>query len=445
MVSLNSRKINIFGDNIVECERTLELLSRALACEYPNTIGPTGPPTTPRFKLISDDGQRELRITQYPGFGRWPGDPSRSIHSRGGTIRENPDAIVSENIGEQEKPLLAIEYSAALAAGNQAWQRNGRAYSLGIARLPYLYVAELGGYELDKNRNRKAPRYPNAAVPFSFLSHSLYTGSPVLPVFVKSPAIDSAAQLKFADVLAKEELLEYVKATVLGTDPTRAIAILNQRALDFVMRLAEQTKRNDTMQPDQWKRAYEAIVSANSSSLVDFLLGEPLLPWKKRTSIELTDKARQMMDLGAELCQGITSTSLPICLLPTEERSNFASRVADLHPGMDEALVAWIEGRLENLVRPLALCWVLGFKPRGDDARPDRGLPPFLRMLVGSDCDILTIIYGPAPPAHLELLNSDPGDLARKNGLWEAILTASDAVIVESKTAGSDLGILVTE
>ena len=54
----------------------------------------------------------------------------------GGVIREAPDAIISEVKFGKEHPLLAIEYSGALAAGNQAWQRNGRAYSSGLAQDP---------------------------------------------------------------------------------------------------------------------------------------------------------------------------------------------------------------------------------------------------------------------------------------------------------------------
>lgn len=94
----------------------------------------------------------------------------------------------------REVPLLAIEYCAALPAGNQAWQRCGRAYSYGLAGVPFLYVAELGGFELDSLRERKAARLPNPAVPFSYISHSVSRSTPVLPVFISNPGADTASR-----------------------------------------------------------------------------------------------------------------------------------------------------------------------------------------------------------------------------------------------------------
>jgi hypothetical protein len=82
----------------------------------------------------------------------------------------------------------------------------------------------------------------------------------------------------------------------------------------------------------------------------------------------------------------------------------------------------------------LAISWVMGFKPRGDDARPDRGLPPLARMLIGDDCDLMTFVYGPAPRTHWTDLARDPVALAGRNGLWEAVLGVSDAVLVDSST-----------
>lgn len=70
----------------------------------------------------------------------------------------------------------------------QAWQRSGRGYSAGMSKIPYLYVAEIGGFELDTNtRERKAARLPNATVPFSYLTYS-HENSPMLPIYEKISA-----------------------------------------------------------------------------------------------------------------------------------------------------------------------------------------------------------------------------------------------------------------
>ncbi|MEZ4903938.1 MAG: hypothetical protein R2822_20420 [Spirosomataceae bacterium] len=48
---------------------------------------------------------------------------------------------------------------------------------------------------------------------------------------------------------------------------------------------------------------------------------------------------------------------------------------------------------IEKKNKPLIVVWVTGFKPRGDDSRPDRGLVPLARMLFGNDIDILTMFW----------------------------------------------------
>ncbi len=77
----------------------------------------------------------------------------------------------------------------------------------------------------------------------------------------------------------------------------------------------------------------------------------------------------------------------------------------------------------------------MGFKPRGDDARPDRGLVPFARMLTGNKANILTFVYGPAPSKTWKEMEENPKKLGKTNGLWEAIFSASDAVLVDSATS----------
>ena len=76
----------------------------------------------------------------------------------------------------------------------------------------------------------------------------------------------------------------------------------------------------------------------------------------------------------------------------------------------------------------------MGFKPAGDDARPDRGLPPLTRMLIGQDQDLLTVVYGPAKKNMWSMLHNDPITLGRRNGLWESIFAVSNAILVDSAT-----------
>ena len=152
----------IYGDNIVECERMLALLQRSLHSTQCRVVGTAPAPT---FLMETSLGEYEFHC--YPGFCRWEHDIIEAMRQSGGVLRETPDVFITSVEGSTEKPILAIEFCSALPAGNQAWQRSGRAYSTARCGIPYLFVTEIGGYELDANREKKAPRLPNPAVPLA--------------------------------------------------------------------------------------------------------------------------------------------------------------------------------------------------------------------------------------------------------------------------------------
>lgn len=112
--------LHLHGDNIVECERTVTLIRRALADITRGLRGPYGPPVCPSYDLILDGIDPPLALTLYPGFGRWNHDILDLIRRRGGTLREAADVIITGVVNGNETPLLAIEYCGALPAGNQA-------------------------------------------------------------------------------------------------------------------------------------------------------------------------------------------------------------------------------------------------------------------------------------------------------------------------------------
>ena len=323
-----------------------------------------------------------------------------------------------------------MEYSGALAAGNQAWQRNGRAYSFGLAGIPYLYVAELGGYELDTDHVRRAPRSPNPAVPFSYVSYSSSLDTPVLPVFVPNPGIDQDASSYYSSVIGEEELVEFVRTSVLNGDTTRVANSLRKKALTFVQQLASRGRRGRTLTTEQWGAAHQAVMKGGGSALLSYLLREASLGWSKTAYIKsLTDSARELMQVVAKLSVGLTSSSLPMCIIPPESRFSLGEEIERLYPSVDDEFLDWLPNK-----DPLVICWVMGFKPKGEDARPDRGLPPFTRMLIGPDAEMLTVVYGPAREEHWTSFVEDPRRLAIQNGLWESIMATSNAILVDSAT-----------
>ena len=416
---------HIHGDNIVECERTLSLIELALSSR---SEGSAGSPTCPIYKMIVGDPPKLMTFTLYPGFGRWRQDILQLVRKRGGVLREAVDAIVTRVVSGVEDPIVAIEYCGALPAGNQAWQRNGRAYSYGLAGIPYLYVAELGGYELNAQRERKSPRLPNPAVPFSYLSFSLSRDTPVLPIFKPNPGASYESKQEYGDVLVGDELHDLIRAMILYDDISSPFESLREKVIAFVRLRAASAQVGNTMTPEQWTRVYETVESRGS--LVDSLITDAPMRWAKKSYIAgLTESARKLMILTEDLAIGLTSSNLPMCIIPPRNRPRFAATLESLYEKLPRNFVDWVSQE-----EPLAIAWVMGFKPKGDDARPDRGLPPMARMLVGDGLDILSVIYGPAPPDTWSMLLENPSSLAQQNGLWEAIMEVSNGILVDSKT-----------
>ena len=420
--------LNIHGDNIVECERALTLILESFGDSIVDCSLTGNSVACPRFsiKLRNDDAHRT--ITFFPGFGRWEIDVLSAIYDQGGVLREAADVIVTEVKNNKENLLFALEFCGAIPAGNQAWQRSGRAYSYGMAKIPYLYISELGGYELDANRNRKAARLPNPAVPFSYLSFSNERDTPVFPIFITAPNADDLSRKTYENEFTDLELLNFVKSFILNEDASKTFSSLQEKVLSFVKKRANSSRDNNTLSASQWQLAYEKVQSGESIS--NFLIEEVKQNWSKKTkSSKLTNKAKCLLNFGKAKGIGLTSTELPLCLFDINERIEFADLLNSIYPNLSCGFVQWIK---ED--RPLGVCWIMGFKPQGDDARPERGIAPLARMLLGEKHDLLSVVYGPAIVSTWKILENNPRELSNKNGLWEAIFETSDALLIESST-----------
>ena len=176
----------IFGDNILECEQALGVVAEAVGPPGAELQWVSGALYAPLYELRN--AQEVVLTTQlFPGYKRWSYDLQLQLRQRGAPLLEATDAVVVN--AADSNVLLAFEFCGALPAGNNAWQRCGRALACASASVPYLYYAELGGLELDRNRTVKAPRFPNPLVPFAYLSLSQLSNSLAAPVFMISPTI----------------------------------------------------------------------------------------------------------------------------------------------------------------------------------------------------------------------------------------------------------------
>lgn len=419
----------IYGDNIVECNRALNYIFNGLAESIVDISGPEESVTCPKYTVTI--GDRKLVFQLLPGFGdkRWSQNIMTHIQKMGGMLGESVDAIVILKSEDQERPIVAIEFSAALSAGNQAWQRQGRAYSFAKAGIPYFHIIELGGIELDRNRMPTNERMPNPIVPFSFMSATESSGTVCLPVYEPSPSILDETRNKYSSVFGGAEFESFLRAKILDLDTQFLTNSISRKCAKLISILAESRKRKDSLTADMWHKAIEEI--QNGKNLPDFLEENIRIRWKKTTSVKSkTDTAVQFMSLGSSDSFGITSSSVPLSFVPRDRRLLFSRKTNLIYPRLDNNFIDWIADESKHL----AIAWVSGFKPKGEDARPDRGLSPLARMLVGSDCDLMTFVYGPVPRAHWEEMSSNPVKLAQKNGLWGSIMYVSDSVLIDSNT-----------
>ncbi len=137
--------------------------------------------------------------------------------------------------------------------------------------------------------------------------------------------------------------------------------------------------------------------------------------------------------VGGNKVVAIGSKDIPICLVPKGFRPILSRDIGKLYGDrVNSEFLRWVA----NQNRHLACVWIAGFKPKGDDSRPDRGLVPLARMILGAqDLDLLSIVYGPAKKEVWSQLQNDMKRLASINGLWEAIVNLSDGILIDSSTS----------
>ena len=412
---MKNRHLRIHGDNIIECERTLRLLSASLNQE-PKYVSQSST-YMPKYKL------GEFYIELLSGHGRWGVDIAQILANKGGVLREGADSYVTELKENSETILFALEYCSALPAGNNAWQRSGRALSCALAGVPYLYMAEIGGIELDGDRQVKAPRFPNPVVPFSYLMLAKKTKTLCIPVYTAHPSITESLYKKYENVFGINECHLVIKGILYDEQCAQAKELLAQKALNMVKLLANGRRHEDTIRGDLWDKLLTTENSANW-----FQNSLPRLQWTKKTADKVkTTKSfdNLLKEVLSYNCNTVGAKDLPICIIPKSKRNDFENYLSKSYPQLTFNF---------DKDKPLAVVWITGFKPHGDDSRPDRGLSPLAKMLIGDDAQLLAIIYGPAYEKTWDLFIQSPKKLACENGLWQSIMQLCDYVLVDSDT-----------
>ena len=423
---MKERKINIHGDNIVECERIFKLILDGFNIQDYETYFSS-------LACISSDikvNDTLFTFTLYPGFNsgakkHWNQNIFDAMPNS--ILDEKPDVIITEVKDNKEHPLVAIEFCSALQAGNQAWQRSGRAYSTGRSLVPYIYIVDFVKYELDSNRNRKSLRFPNAAVPFSYINYSRNLNNLVVQAFFKSeefhPSFDSKLKNFDTDIFAEKEVTGFITNILLGIDNTEVIENLLEKNLDMTMFLSKSNKSGSFTSSD-WKDIYD---SGNLFEISKKYKDQGHSFKKKIADKSIVGKIGEFNSIVEKYSHLIGSKDLPFGLIPKENRSKFISEILNLYSISNDN----IDEKLLN-DKDLVVCMLKCFKPGGDDNRPDRGALPLIRKLLNNDIEVMTLIYGPILSSNLELLNKDIHSLASQNGLWKSIIALTDFIVLDA-------------
>ncbi len=425
--------LRIHGDNIIECERALLLIAESLSAEY--SLLPS-PPYLPKYEIRN--GQEIIKVDLLAGHNRWGVSIQNIIKEQGASLRELADAIVTRitDGGSKEEIIFAMEFCSALPAGNNAWQRNGRALAYASAHVPYLYFAEIGGAELDGNRVIKSGRFPNPVIPFSYLTAGQATDTICAPIYAPSPSATKETRETFQSVFGIEEGKGLIHALISGTSPEEPYRALIEKSINMVIILSSNRKRVDTVAPSQWHEFLEFKTSGERLAWLEGLG----IPWGKKTAGKV--QISSTFNDFAQAFKSIESISIgakeiPICVVPASKRLKLREELSGVYKEFQDddhvqgSFLDWISAN----EKPLLVVWITGFKPLGEDSRPDRGLVPLARMLFGSEVELLSIVSGPARPSMITKVRKSSQEMADQNGLWEAIINLSNAVLVDSATS----------
>lgn len=427
------RIFRIHGDNIVECERITKLIldETNLTAITISLMSPSTIVYNIRFDYFGHYFEWQLEL--LPGFNkagrkRWEGNIFEGLKNSGSFLDETPDAVVTYVEDGLETILYAIEFCSALQAGNQAWQRSGRAFSTGLTGCPYLYIVDFVKYELNsRTRERKALRFPNPAVPYSYISFSRETNNFVAQIYIRSEEFDKHLDRSLRNFdennFAKTELSRYIVKRMCGFDTRNEEEVILQKNFNVVLFLASNSRPATNFIPAQWRRLYES-----QQGIVQFSLENAGFNFRKTiTAKGHHGCSAEFLDLVESLSVGLASRDLPFGIIPAANRKKLAEGIHYLYPTYDNAALDRIASNHSDLI----LCIVKGFKPRGDDNRPDRGILPLAAMLSSTDTEVMTYIYGPVIERSFNALIAYPERLAASNGFWRSILALSNFVALD--------------
>ena len=309
--------LRIHGDNIIECERALSLIAESFSATAHWVVST---PYLPRYE-IKHDNETLFLVELLPGHGRWNVNLQEIMQSYGAPLREATDVIVTRVWADQqqEEIVLALEFCNALPAGNNAWQRNGRALACAAVGIPYLYFAEVGGVELGADRHIKAPRFPNPIIPFSYVTADKSFGSICLPVYLPSPSISETLRARFLLVFGIEEGRQLIKGILDNAAIDDPREELTRKALTITEILAGQRQSIDTLRGKQWAELLELKTVSQKADWLE----QNRMDWSKKSAgkVAVTQSFKSLVGLFQKADSlSVGAKDIPLCLIPGPAR-----------------------------------------------------------------------------------------------------------------------------
>ena len=415
---LITKELNIYGDNIVECFKIITRIRKVFKLDE-LSLDVSTKFLTP--KVTGKSANYRFIFNIYANFDKWENNPITFISKKyQSKLQEYPDVIVFEKKEKEEILLFAVEFSNALSAGNQAWQRQGRCFSFSNSKINFFYVVELGGSELDSNRKEKSIRYPNPVVILSYLNFMEKFKKPFYPIFELSSNSTDNFRNEYKEIVSKNDF-ENCLNDILTTNEisNKNIISITNKTKEYFLKLFNRAGNINNYTD------INNLINNNINTFDYFTKNK--FDWKKSISIKTTTTLKKLKNISEKYGFSIISKNLPFVLIPEKNRIKFINELKNIYKLNETNL-----SKLKNK-KKIVLCFILGFKPRGDDARPDRGLNPLLKMIFNDEASIISIIYGPATMSLWKTLNSSIEQVKKNNGLFNSIFQISDVLLVDSK------------
>ena len=416
----------LYGDNIIECIRIVKMIKNNSFENFQEKLSLINQMS---FIITLKNNNYELIFELVPGFEksnkkRWRDNILNNYKTIGSVLDETADAFITKIDKDIETILCVIEFCSALQAGNQAWQRSGRAYSCARTKIPYFYIIDLPKYELNPaTRERLALRFPNCIVPYSYITYSEIHNTTAYVLINKSqeyietdPAFDG---YDMSTIFNDKEFGNYLLHLILGKNTEKfveSIKIKNSNFVNFLAPLENvQSYTGDEIHELNPEELANSIITNNKK----FSFKKKIA--KKSISGNLND----LHNIVQKYSLGIFSSDLPFGIIEKNKIIHFVEDCSKLYP-LDKKI------KKELLKKEyLIVTMIKGFKPGGDDNRPDRGILPLIRMLFGEQAPVLTILYGPLLKNNYKLLTNNPKKLSKSNGLWQTIIELSNYLLFD--------------